>query len=376
MTKGVVRLTRGKIGDSADVAAGHFAAVSETKAPESKALLSERVRRMAPNSWLSLPDTQLRQVVPDPARFPKVRGIGNPKAIIDSWSGGALDTRRNRLLIWGGGHTNYRGNEVYAFDLESIAWERLTDPGLNPAAGRQVNDEGAPIARATYNGLAYIAHADRMFALGGDSADSAVTPDATWTFDLAANSWENRDPIGDRPPTWVGATSAYDPATRKVWWGEGRSPANAGLYSYDFDLNRWTRHTPDFFYYQTSAVDTRRGRLVSAGDGKVFAHDVRGGGTPTRQVWRTTGGDALLAKANPGFDYDSAADRLVGWGGGAVHVLHPGTKTWTSYDAPGAPPPTPNGIFGRWRYVPSLDVFVVVTGIDENVHLYKLPEGD
>jgi hypothetical protein len=36
-----------------------------------------------------------------------------------------------------------------------------------------------------------------------------------------------------------------------------------------------------------------------------------------------------------------------------------------------APAPTQNGIFGRWRYVPSLDAFVVVTAIDQNVQFYK-----
>jgi hypothetical protein len=160
-----------------------------------------------------------------------------------------------------------------------------------------------------------------------------------------------------------------------VWWGESRSPnsANGGLYSYDYDGNRWTKHTADSFYYQTATVDTRRGMLVAAGNGKLFAYDIRGGGAPLRQVWRSSGGDALIAKQNPGFEYDASADRLVGWAGGSVYSLNPETKVWEVFDAPGSPKPTTYGIFGRWRYVPALKVFVVVTGIDENVHFYKLP---
>lgn len=375
VTEGKVRLTRGA--DSVEVAADHVAVASKTAILDSKPITELRaadlVRRMAPNSWLSIPGTRLRQACPDPARFAKLK---DPRGIIESWSGGALDTRRNRLVVWGGGHVNYQGNELYAFDLDTLRWERLTDPTADPALGQQVNRDGTPMARATYNGLAYLAQADRLFALGGDLANSpGPAADITWSFDFGTRTWQNRQPGGDRPPSWVGCTSAYDPATRKVWWGESRTPANAGLFSYDVEANRWTKHAPDHFYYQTSAVDTRRGRLVCIGDGKLFSYDIRGG-NPVRKNWATTGAEALIAKGNPGWDYVESSDRLVGWAGGAVQVLDPETRVWKSFDAPGAPAATANGIFGRWRYVPSLAVFVVVTGIDENVHFYKPPQGD
>jgi len=40
-------------------------------------------------------------------------------------------------------------------------------------------------------------------------------------------------------------------------------------------------------------------------------------------------------------------------------------------DSPGAPPPSPYGTYGRWRYVPSLDAFIVVTAVSGNVHFFK-----
>ena len=351
-------------------------AVAATNAPlESKPLARPRgaalVRRMAPGTWLSVPGTQLRQAVPEPGRYPKVKG--DPRGIVDSWSGGVLDARRNRLIVWGGGITNYHGNEVYALDLESLTWERLTEPTAEPAIGRQVNGDGTPISRATYNGLAAVTHADKMFALGGDGAGSAgPAPDITWTFDFATHAWQDRNPSGDRPPTWVGALAAYDPATRKVWWGESRSPGNAGLYCYDVDANRWTKENRDLFYYQTGAVDSRRGRLVCVGDGKLFSYNIRGS-RPVRETLKTTGADAFIARPNPGWDYDPTSDRLVGWAGGPVAILHPETGAWKLIDAPGAPSPTPYGIFGRWRYVPSFNVFVVVTALDQNIHFFKPP---
>ena len=47
---------------------------------------------------------------------------------ITAWTGAAFDKRRQRLLVSGGGHNDYGGNEVYAFSLMDLKWLRLTDP--------------------------------------------------------------------------------------------------------------------------------------------------------------------------------------------------------------------------------------------------------
>ncbi len=370
--KGEVRVTRREDGASASVKADHYAVVARGPAPSARPLAS-LVAKMAPNTWLSVPDTALRTVTPAQGQFPGTWGLTGPRAVIDAWGGGALDARRNRLVLWGGGHTNYAGNEVYAFDIEAMAWERVTDPSVNPVDGGAVNPDGTPAARATYNGLAYVAHADRLFASGGDLFMSknrpGEVPALTWLFDFSTRRWTDAKPSGNRPPNWVGDCCAYDPETRKVWWGESHD-RGPGLYSYDPAANVWTRHNSDRFYYQTGAIDSRRGLLVVAGNGAIFAYDLRRGAF-ARQEWRTTGGDAFIAKSNPGLDYDPAHDRIVGWAGGAVWALDPERKTWTAVDAPGAPDPTPNGIFGRWRYVPALRAFIVATGIDANVHFFR-----
>jgi hypothetical protein len=36
-----------------------------------------------------------------------------------AWGGGAHDTKRDRLIVWGGGHGDYGGNELYAFDVNT-----------------------------------------------------------------------------------------------------------------------------------------------------------------------------------------------------------------------------------------------------------------
>jgi len=172
-------------------------------------------------------------------------------------------------------------------------------------------------------------------------------------------------PSGSRPQTQAMNSCAYDSATRKVWWFDA-----TGLHSYDFDANHWAKHTNEAPFDRTLAVDTKRGRLVAVGQREVIAFDLRAA-SPKPQVWKTTGGDAFIAK-RVGLDYDPVADRLVGWAGGPVYSLDPDTGVWTAHDAPGAPKPTDSGIYGRWRYVPGLDAFVLVTDVDEHVHFYKL----
>lgn len=86
------------------------------------------------------------------------------------------------------------------------------------------------------------------------------------------------------------------------------------------------------------------------------------------EVWKTTGGESFQS-FEAGFEYDPIADKLVGFAKDQkVYVLDPDKKEWVVNSPPGAPKENPWGPFGRWRYVPSLNAFVVVTHISENVH--------
>ena len=145
-------------------------------------------------------------------------------------------------------------------------------------------------------------------------------------------------------------------------------------WSYDYDSNTWTKYNADDFYYHTSTVDTKRGQLVVVGNGAVFSYDLKNANY-VRQAWTTTGGDALHRQGERGLDYDPVTDRIVGWRGGSPYMLDPDTKAWTVGSAAGAPGEGSNGVYGRWRYVPSVNAFVVVTGIDDNVYFYKASSG-
>lgn len=369
--EGKVRLEN-RQGQGVVVASGHFAVAAagvELLARPLRSAALALVEKMPSRSWAQIPGTAVRAVAADPARYPKIQGGVGFSSLTESWSGGVLDTRRERLVLWGGGHSNYWGNELYAFDIPTTTWLRLTEPTPDPALDQEAGPDGRPTSRSTYSGLAYLAHVDRLFShAGGLAGGSAGKVDQTWTFDFATSTWSRRNPPTN-PGGGFGCNASYDPATRKVWWGSGRL-SFAGLWSYDYEANAWTRHTQDNFSGCTSAVDLKRGFLVVVGNGEVFSYDIRRG-TPRKEAWPTAGGEGLLGKPGPGFDYDPDRDRFVGWAGGAVFELDPETKAWRSQDVPGAPASNRNGLYGRWRYVPSLKAFIAVTQVDANVHLYK-----
>ena len=58
--------------------------------------------------------------------------VGGQAAVMSACGGGTLDTARDRLLVWGGGHGDYAGNELCAFDLATLQWSRLTEPSSSP----------------------------------------------------------------------------------------------------------------------------------------------------------------------------------------------------------------------------------------------------
>jgi hypothetical protein len=324
------------------------------------------------NSWVAFPFTQMQTVTPTAADFPNIWGATGPSAIMGAWCGGAFDTKRTRLIVWGGGHNDYYGNELYVFNVDSLKWFRITDPTPNPNLGGQTNPDGTPNSRHTYGGLAYIEHADRFFACGGAVAypPGSCGADKVWTFNFDNLQWTDMRPSGTGPSTGCEDHCAYDPVGKKVYFFGVKS----GMHSYDYDQNSWTKHNSDILYAYSSVVDPKRHKLVVVGRGNVYMYDI-GNGNYTQQTLQTTGGSAFIEKSHPGLAYDSKIDKIVGWHGGDVYALDMDTKVWTAYNAANAPAPANNGTFGRWRYVSKYNAYVIPNRIGENVYFYKLTAG-
>ncbi|MGH7162938.1 MAG: Ig-like domain-containing protein [Planctomycetota bacterium] len=337
------------------------------------------VRNLQPGHWFEIPNTHVRDVA-------ATTGIvgGWFSSVVNAWSGGAFDTKRNRMIVWGGGHGDYSGNEIYAFDMNTFTWTRLNDPSPWPAGEEQNpydrtdHPDGAPVSRHTYNYLAYIPPpVDRFFSGGGSGLwrSGQFSDPRTRLFDFDALQWTKKAlcPVAD-----IGAFCAVGPDGRV--WQHGASGPASHLHAYDPATDTWTAYGGDdgwFGYTWTGEIDPVRERFFITGRGdETRMWDLRNPSQANVAV-DTSGATEIEGAGNPGLAYHPRSDRLVGWmGGGAVYALDLTSFAWTRIDgaggsAPGSP--TEVGTYGRWRYCPSLDLFVLVNHVEQNVFVFKMP---
>ncbi len=202
---------------------------------------------LEPGHWYEVPGSHLRDVCP-----PDDEGAGgyewhyHCRNVMGAWSGGAYDSARERLVVWGGGHSDYAGNEVYVFDVETLAWSRLDDPsalagfcdGSSCQPQAQVMPDGRPPLRHTYNSMVYVPTIDRLFAQGGSLWRSGNGTSWSWAYDFVTRSWSRK---GDAPGL------VYDPVLDRIvaWSGEpGVGLQTRDFYVLDLESRIWSRISP------------------------------------------------------------------------------------------------------------------------------------
>jgi len=324
--------------------------------------------------WFQIPNTRLASFCAVNQGFPGVAGIEGCTAITESWSGGVFDTTRNRLVIWGGGHGAYAGNEVYALDLNTLTMARLNDPSTSLSSCTGTYPDGKPVSRHTYNHLAYLPNQDAMFAWGGSQWQCGSQADDTWLLNFPALSWTRRTngaggPVGNQ----FGVSAAYDPNSGLVY-----AHSDLDLFTYNPATNIWTRRG------SANIGQYKGGGVIDPARKKYFLHQ-NGSATlywygisnPTASVppqsGQTTGCSGLIGIYNAGMEYDPIQNRIVGWNGGdTVYILNPDTLSCTTVSFPGGPADVANGTFGRFRYSPALNVFVVCNSVNANCHTLRL----
>ena len=97
------------------------------------------------------PGSNMSAVDPCPARNCPYTGAEGQAGVMNDWAGGAYDSTRDRLMVWGGGHAGYGGNEVYAFSLATGAWSRLTEPSNPITTCTDFYPDGRPASTHSYN---------------------------------------------------------------------------------------------------------------------------------------------------------------------------------------------------------------------------------
>ena len=330
---------------------------------------------LKPGEWYEVPNSNLRAVAPNP------NPNGDVSMVMGAWSGGAYDSQRDRLIIWGGGHADYSGNELYAFDVNTLSWSRVWGPSTNipfPSCSETYPD-GNPSSRHTYGGLEYLPDQDAFWANGGSAWSCGWFKTDTWTFSFRTGTWARQQylPI-DVSLGESGNVTAFDPVTRHIFM---LSPNNGG-FEFDPIANTWTKRTNSTIdTYKSGALDWKRRILVVLGGGGFNTFVLQPDGSLVYQDRAISGATEIVNATHPGIVYDPVSDQMVAWSGGPnVYTLNLDTWAWTKRSPAASNTVTPTaaatqGTYGRWRYIASKNAFIGVNDVDEDVYIYKLSSG-
>lgn len=404
-------MAAGSLPKQSQISAPGPAIPKAVNAAMSASQLLAAIHSLKPGHWLEIPGSEMVRVQVDACKSTAITNtyerigsgaIGCNADGVMAYSGGAYDTRGHRLIVWGGGHSAYAGNEVYAFDLVGSRWTRLTEPSpplleyeIDRIAKKSApvsppwhdsNYPPAPVSVHSYDQLEYLPDQSLLFAAGGSSfSANGYATALTWLFDLAksdTSGWIQADPMPkDKGFYEYNMSTAYDPVSKKVIM---RGYARGGTF--DPTTKSWKlgdAHLPTRKIGTVGELDPKRRKFVVIGLGNAEQYPVSSSGElgPPEPL-AATGDKDIEQCYSPGFVYDNRADRLVAWcAKGDVYTLDLERRVWTRHQAkssavPGDPGNTPQirGTFGRFRYMPEYNAYIVVNGTRQNVFLYRLSD--
>ncbi len=276
-----------------------------------------------------------------------------------SYSGGVYDSICNRIIIWGGGHWDWGGNEVYAYDFDTYKWSRIWGPSsyskIVACGGDRDCDNyyapNEPESRHTYKHLAYDPIGNRMFsstarAPYGPGGLSGASSADFFYFDTL--TWTGNGDLANNPDGSLNIT-VCDTETGDFWVvGVSTTGSAQDLYQYEPDTDAWTKryddiglgargNTPIPF---SGAFDPINKIFLVQGNGQYRSIYV--GNPVSPSITPSYSGDSTLVDMtdNPGADivYDPISGLFIGYANGAadtteIYIMSPTEHEWIKVEA-------------------------------------------
>lgn len=374
----------------------------------------------APGGWTEHPGTALAPHQKPASSYPdyangssayynRILASGGFPTVMTAWNSAVLHRPSHRVFVWGGGHGDYAGNEVYAFDLRARTWARLTDPwlyvdydGVCEAQGQYLAADlttcQADQPRATHNYDTLVETDQGFCSLGMPATYRQVLPSPAalwiWCFDAGTRTWTragNINPaLGDQGVGWadpdgtaltLNAVSDRDALDPTKYWVHTTVYGTA-MYLCDRALSGAMTCRRKSTYAdipgRAVGVSTSQGFYL-IGNGALLRGQFDA--SPALQAplapLTTTGPQDLVGCASPGVTYLPAVEKLVGWcGGGEVYSLDLATGVWTRHANAGAltpPAPPEQGTFGKFGCDAELGLCYALTQVWNNVFTWEMP---
>ncbi|MBN8279076.1 MAG: hypothetical protein J0M16_00520 [Gammaproteobacteria bacterium] len=373
------------------------------------------VAGITPGTWAAISRNTMSDV--DPAKDPAVNpnypdsppwnANSGQRAVLTTWNGGALASgygTHGALLTFGGGHAGYYGSEVYAFDLDTRLWKRVTDPYAGPISWPYTSTsypDGSPVPPHTYDYVDYHP-ASNSFVLmrglqDGYQSTNATSLAITHLLDLDTGKWRRSRQNGSLR-LHSGGITCYD-QVRDSFWILGASTTTNQFTRFDPNVTNSDGSVGSYTNYPPHGLD-----IDAAADcdpvhdifvytqfrssDKVYAVDLKNP-TATRAVLNQTGDIPEKSHAN-GWAWSDKRQAFLYWrrGGGLYEFKlvdgdwATGTWRWTllTSSANTVSPQdmtSDNGVYSRFRVTRWGDeeVAVVVNRVDGPVYAFRVPSG-
>lgn len=318
--------------------------------------------------------------------------------IMSAWSGGTYDYVAHKLYISGGGHGDYDGNEVFAFNLQTALWARLD----NPSPYEEDDYSGGPA---------------NPFGWNGAFPDNGAQPIHTYEI-MSVNPGTGKFyRLGRSGSASLGRIQEYNPAlatqqtpgtTKPQWaykanisWGDPSGGSSAWMADEQKFLIGFKGQSTFVGFRRYDPVADTISAEITAVPGAFSNVDLALAYSPNRRLavmFRNSSSLILLNTANDvmsiqavtgatlptgpggGIDYDPvrdvfwcysdfSADRRL------IYTINPNTWVATEISPAGASIGAPGGdyrgIYGRFAYCADYDVLLAVNNITGGVYIYK-----
>jgi hypothetical protein len=370
------------------------------------------VNNIPVGTWQAVSLNKLQDV--DPAKDPDVNpnypnsppwnGASGQRAVISAWSGAAFATKlgsKGSYMAFGGGHNDYYGSEVYAFDMSTRRWARISDPyggSINWPYSTASYPDGSAIPPHTYDFLEYHPGTNSFIVLKGQtelgppSNETAVA--ISHMLDLGTGNWR-RSPQDSGVSIFSGGYSVYD-SKRDVFWVEGGSGStnfvkfDPKTQNSDGTFGSWTNYP--MMYTATDSVaayDPVHDLFVVTGfrnGTNIWAVDLA---NPTMdRIALKEGGTPPTKQSANGWEWSPARQAFLYFrdGNGVYEFKQSGTDwktaTWnwrnlTSSSNSVTPEAPTNGVYSRFRVASYSDaeVALVVNSVSGSVYAFRVPKG-
>ena len=285
------------------------------------------VERMSIRRWYAIsgdaPDLELQPTATgtrylidtDPARDPELNPAHTPKermrrllgrepkspwhgragfsAITEGWNGAAYASRYGpggSMIVYGGGHNDYFGSDIHAFDLASREWRRITDGyvsgrddeyGAGALYPDSVYPDGSPLPPHTYDYVQYDPRGNDYILFKGQTelGPNVKAIAIPHLFNLDTLTWRH----GPQHPTAIlnaGGWTTWDASRRVVWGHSGDDGGGNAFIGFNPDCDsgngafgRWTDRFPNklpgIANHNAMQIDPVRDIIVVS----VHAHD-------------------------------------------------------------------------------------------------------